>query len=208
MKKKKGQVWLNLGCGIFIRKDFINVDKYIDIEKLKVKQGGYANAIYQKGAKFVKADIKEMPFPDNYADYVEMLNVVEHFPLKEVMLYLKEVYRVMKPGAKLIILTNSMNGLCAEWLQIAVQPPIDMERYINVAEEIYGNQAGGANGGEIHMCPFTYEFLNLILAESGFKEGIIGIIKQGTPVPTIGTVKPITKNSVCRNDLLYAEVKK
>ncbi len=196
---------LNLGSGIFIRKGFINVDKYIDIEKLKRHEGQYKNAIYQKGAKFVKADIKEMPFPDNYADYVELFNVIEHFPMREIILYIKEIYRVMKKGAKLIILTNSMNGLAASWLAMTAQPPFDLGRYIDIAEVIYGNQVGGANQGEIHMCPFTPDFMNYILVQSGFKNGIIGILKRGDPVPKIGTIKPITKHAVCRNDLIYVE---
>jgi ubiquinone/menaquinone biosynthesis C-methylase UbiE len=209
-KKKPGEVWLNLGCGGWFRKGFINVDNYIDEEAMKKgiksKEGRYKNCIVEKDAKFVKADIKHLPFPDNYADYVELMNTIEHFPIYQVVENMKEVCRVMKPGAKLIILTNNFDGLFADWLTNVANPPFDIKEYCNIAEEIFGNQVGGE--GETHKCPFNVTFMNYVLVQAGFKDGTIGILKKGTVMPMVGTVKAANKNAVCRNDLLIAEVTK
>lgn len=198
------KVSLNLGSGIYVRKGFINVDKAYTLEELKSKKGAFKNAIVEKGGEYIQADILHLPFKDNYADYVELLNTIEHFPMRQVIDYMKEIYRVMKPKAKLIILTNNMDGLAVDWLQMASRPPFNLKEYFEVAETIYGNQLGP---GEFHCCPFTPAFLNYVLTSAGFKTGFIGILKKGSKTPTIGTIKP-KKHSVCRNDLLYAEATK
>lgn len=196
---------LNLGCGIWLRKDFINVDNYIDFELLLKKGGPYKHAKLEKGAKWVKADIKNMPFPDNYADYVELMNTIEHFPMHRVIDYLKEIHRVMKKGAKLLILTNSFTGSAIDWLQMITQGTFDPEQYRNVAEVIYGNQYGDSEG-EVHRCPFTQTFMNYVLNGAGFMKGEMFILPKGAKIPKIGTVNPPSKDSVARNDLLIAEV--
>ncbi|MCK9370939.1 methyltransferase domain-containing protein [Candidatus Dojkabacteria bacterium] len=199
-------VKLNLGCGIWFRKGFINVDYYIDEEEVLSKKGGAAAAIVEKGYKFVKADIKDMPFPDDYADYVELMNTIEHFPMHHVVEYLKEIHRVMKRGAKLIILTNDMTGLAIDWLQMVSNSDFNPKNYIDVAETIYGNQYGDSLG-ELHRVPFTPVYLNYCLFNAGFTKGVIGLIPKGAPIPKVGTLKE-AKGMVARNNLLVAEMEK
>jgi len=198
---------LNLGCGIWLRKGFINVDNFIDFEKLLKKEGPYKYAKIEKGAKWVKADIKNMPFPDNYADYVEMMNTIEHFPMYQMVEYLKEIHRVMKKGAKLIIMTNQFDGCAKDWIDMRLEGNFDPKKYYDVAEVIYGNQYGHSEG-EVHRCPFTQQFLNYILNGAGFYKGEMYTIPKGVKLPKVGTVDPPHKNSVARNDLLYAIIEK
>ena len=205
MKKNK-VIRLNLGSGVYLRKGYINVDKFLTLEGLKSKEGWYKNAVVEKGAEFVQSDILKMPFPNNYADYVLMSHVIEHFPMYKVIDYMKEVYRVMKKGAKLIVSTNSFTGLTLDWLQLVTSGTFDPKKYYYIAETIYGNQAGGSEG-EIHMCPFTPDFMNYVLFNAGFKKGEITLLPKGSPIPTIGEDKPI-KGVVTRNDQLIVETYK
>src|SRR3990167_29321 len=200
------KVRLNLGAGIWFRKGFINVDKYIDEKEVLTKKGFAANAVVEKGYKFVQADIRNMPFPDEYADYVELMNTIEHFPMHHVTEYLKEIHRVMKKGAKLVILTNDMTGLAIDWLQMVSNSDFNPQTYIDVAETIYGNQYGDSDG-ELHRVPFTPIYLNYCLFHAGFTKGVISLIPKGAPIPAVGTL-PANPKMVARNNLLVAEMEK
>lgn len=197
------QIKLNLGCGIEIRKGFINVDKFYTEEQIRKNKGSHV----EKGGTFVQADILHLPFEDNYADYVELMNCIEHFPMNNVINYMKEIHRVMKPEAKLVILTNNMDGLAVEWLDMTIHPPFDPKAYNDVAETIYGNQAAA---GEIHLCPFTPTFMDYVITQAGFSKGTVAIVRKNTLISALP--EPISrmgsKGAIVRNDLLYAEVEK
>jgi glycosyltransferase involved in cell wall biosynthesis len=90
-------VKLNLGCGDDIMTGWINVD-----------------AFSEKAS--VKANIKELPFPDNYADVILVSHVVEHFKFHEAFDAIKEWRRVLKPDGKLIIETPDFLETCREFV--------------------------------------------------------------------------------------------
>lgn len=52
--------------------------------------------ILNPGKEFVVADIRKLPFPDNYVDTVLLTDVVEHIPWEDVPKALKEARRVAK----------------------------------------------------------------------------------------------------------------
>jgi SAM-dependent methyltransferase len=76
---------LNIGCGTTILKDHINVDVF-DFPGIDKKH-----------------DLNKYPYPfkDNYADEILASHVIEH--LNEPDVCVKELYRMLKPGGKLII---------------------------------------------------------------------------------------------------------
>jgi SAM-dependent methyltransferase len=192
---------LNLGCGLWLKKGFINVDKFYNEDQLRGRKGAFKSAKVEPGAKFVQADIGKLPFPDNYADYVEMNQVVEHFPIKQIATYMKEVHRVMKSGGKLYITAPSFNGVVADWLYMVSNPPFNPSEFLDLAEVIYGNQLAD---GEMHKCPITPEFINFILTAVGFK-GSVYIARKGTKVSEVKWLVPLKKNSVFRNDQVVVE---
>lgn len=95
---------LDLGCAngrlieIFKGRkiDFFGVDfsdKLIDLAKNK-----YPSACFKT------ADALDLPFPNNYFDKVYSISVLHHIPSQDKRIkYLKESYRVLKPGGWLIL---------------------------------------------------------------------------------------------------------
>lgn len=208
-RKKKNLVKLNLGCGIWLKGDFINVDKYYTEEELLSKKGIFKDAVIEPGYKYVQADILNLPFPDNYADVVEMNQVIEHFPMRKMVDYLKEVRRVMKPGGRLTATMPSFNGVIAEWIYMCANPPYSYDKYLDLAEVIYGNQL---EEGEMHRVPITPEYMNDMLTRAGFKEGKLWIAGRGSPVKNVSFLDRNffhkSQKSVFRNDNLIIDITK
>jgi len=196
------KIRLNLGCGIHIKKDFVNVDLYEESD-LKSKKGIFRSVKWDRGAKYVKADIRKMPFKDNYANYVEMFEVLEHLPMRDVVPALVEIRRVMKPGAKFVMTSPNFDGLMKDWLEV-MTGKFDPNIYFQVMETIYGNQQAFE---EYHRVALNPQFLNWCLLTAGFKKGTLTLVPKHKPIPPIGSQK-FPKGSVTRNEVLIAEVEK
>lgn len=75
---------LNLGCGRHFHEEWVNVD------------------FTSTGENVIAHNLMEgIPFPDNEFDIVYHSHVLEHFPKNKADDFLKECYRVLKPGGVL-----------------------------------------------------------------------------------------------------------
>ena len=83
-------VLLNLGCGHDVRDGFINIDLFSD------------------NPLVVNMDIRRLDFADNSVDFILASDVLEHFSHRETSSLLSEWYRVLKPGAIIIIRCPSL----------------------------------------------------------------------------------------------------
>lgn len=195
-------VKLNLGCGIWIKKGYINVDLYKP-EDLKAKKGSLKNVIWENGAKYIQADIRLLPFNDNYADVIQMFEVIEHIPYSQVIGTLSETYRVLKKGGKLLMTAPCFDGLALDWLNI-MMAKFDIKNYLEVMATIYGGQTAG---GEFHNGAINPQIMNYYLTESGFRKGTMEIIPKYGPLKAFGSSKWV-KGTLARNSTLLVEATK
>jgi predicted SAM-dependent methyltransferase len=97
-ESKDAAMKLNLGCGDKILEGYVNVD--VAESRLDKKPD-------------VLCDLRALsPFEDNCADEVMAIHVVEHFWRWEVVDVLKEWFRVLKPGGKMILECPNLITAC------------------------------------------------------------------------------------------------
>lgn len=191
---------LNLGSGFRLFPGYINVDI---IPAAKIEPSS------QPDTQYVEADIRKLPFEDNYADQVEMFSVIEHFPFREVEDVLKEVYRVLKPSGKLIIITDDFDGIVLDWLNMRMtqfsDPQEQLQSYQHVMETVYGNQN---HEGEFHKVCMTPDFLNWALSRAGFEKGEITKLPKNYPIKVVGGMFKPAPDMVYRNTQILVEAEK
>jgi len=188
-------VKINLGCGIELQKGFTNVDLY-DIIKLKEGKGVFKNA--KVHGKYVQADVRKLPFKDNYADYIIASEILEHMPLKDLNNTLREWVRVLKKGGKMIITVPDFDQLCKEWLN----EPFGPERYGDMAQVIYGSQIAD---GEYHQSPLTVAFFTHYLSSMNLTDGRIRTLAKGHPTIDYDG-KPAKEGFGYRNGVIHVEI--
>ncbi len=115
VKGRKGIAQVVLPVTRFLRA--VNAEKYIEPGNRILDIGcgdGYfllrSKCKERYGIDKILGDKMIMPlgFPDNYFNYVTMLAVIEHIEEPEPLL--KDIYRMLKPGGKLIITTPVKNA--------------------------------------------------------------------------------------------------
>jgi SAM-dependent methyltransferase len=165
-KNEFGEVWLNLGCGCHLLKNFINVDDSFSYKDMKERRGIWSQARVDDGPlKFVKSDIRKLPFPDDYADYIMCMYSIEHLPVRTIIPTLLEWKRVLKPTGELVIATINFDDVAREWLNRMKGSKVDVDEYWEMASTVYGLQI---SPGEFHRCPFNPEIMNFFINEAQF----------------------------------------
>lgn len=96
-------VRLNLGCGDKILPGYVNVDV------VEARAGKRPDVL---------CDLHDLSvFPDNHADEIMAIHVVEHFWRWEVEDILREWVRVLKPGGRMILECPNLVSACEEFLK-------------------------------------------------------------------------------------------
>lgn len=96
-----GPVRLDLGSGHKHEKGWVGVDFAVE-RRRPTNKWGVSEEQVPLGSD-VEADLRSLPFPDDYADEARAIHVIEHFYVWEAPKVLKEWVRVLKPGAELAI---------------------------------------------------------------------------------------------------------
>ena len=131
---------LDIGCGAQKRdEDYTGVDAHVD------------------GAD-VKAEMWALPFGDATVDSIWSSHALEHVPMTQVPVTLKEWWRVMKPGRRVIVQVPNFDYVAKYWLT-------GPDRAWAEAM-VFGHQA---HAGEFHKCAFTSATLRADLEAAGFK---------------------------------------
>lgn len=97
---KDSRRFLNIACGdTFVEDEFwTNID--FTSHSPKIKKANILNGL---------------PYKDNTFDVVYSSHFIEHIPIDSVNLFLKDVYRIMKPGGLLRIVTPDLEFLNNEY---------------------------------------------------------------------------------------------
>ncbi|MBM3282938.1 class I SAM-dependent methyltransferase [Candidatus Gottesmanbacteria bacterium] len=131
--------------------------------------------------RFVKGDALKMPFIDSSFDAVVSFDVIEH--LSDDRLFLRECYRVLKKGGRLIIGTPNRHRVSFFLLSFLGQKP-KFPRNLGKDHVL---------GDIIHLREYTLKELGGLLNESGFKPREIRLIWLGLSLfkgVEIGLKKP------------------
>ena len=202
---KRGGIRLNLGCGVVLAPGFINVDKFFTLADLRRKEGIYGNAEVPDGAHFVQADLADLPFEDGVAEYVESIDCVEHLPFRDLPAAFAEMYRVLRPGGKLALMTSSFDNLARLWLD-NMTDGWKPEAYEELVQLLYGNQLGP---GEFHCNPFNGWIMKHYLEGAGFRDFKITVYPHNsTERPPIQTQEWGPETLYIRSDMLWVEAVK
>jgi SAM-dependent methyltransferase len=199
---------LHLGSGYIHRAGYINIDKYITDKDIKEAiDFGRAGPVLEESSEFLQADIRKLPFKDNYADYIECIDVIEHFGFFEVYDMLKEVKRVMKPGAIAKFMTLNFDALAQEWLDQVTNPrPISVENFFSLMQAIYGNQS---NEGNFHKSAWTpASCYQIFIADMEFASIEVTILPRGCSDPPDMEVASWQENSVYIHESMLIKVMK
>ena len=95
-----GVIRLDLGSGHKRHEGWVRVD--LDVDRKKATAGGVTD-VGAALAPDVVADLRDLPFPDDYADLARAIHVIEHFQVWDAPAVLAEWVRILKPGSALVI---------------------------------------------------------------------------------------------------------
>lgn len=127
---------LNLGCGPRYHKEWVNVDFYSDMPDV------IAHNL-----------LKGIPFAENEFDAVYHSNVLEHFPRDQAESFLRECFRVLKPGGILRTVVPDLEDIAKCYLeQLKIAAEGDSMAGCNydwILLEIYDQTVRNYSGGEM-----------------------------------------------------------
>ena len=133
-KNSLGLTCLNAGCGNYYLKDWINVD-------------------FRKSKYVQYCDLRKgIPYPNNAFDVVYSSNIIEHFSYKIGQKFIQELFRVLKPGGTIRLLTPDLERITKEYLKnldawAQEKSDINRQRYEWILLEMFDQMTREQSGG-------------------------------------------------------------
>lgn len=149
------KVKLNIGCGRQIKEGYINIDRYV------------------MDGSTLRADSLQLPFANNTVDEIICIHQLEHLRYQDVVPGVKEWYRVLRKGGKILVEVPDFEWCAKKWLEATEKDgwtEVDWgkdHRFGFWTMALWGNQE---HNGEFHKCPFTQKRLHSLLGCVGFTE--------------------------------------
>jgi len=167
-----GLVKLNIGC-------FINMFYYgwINIDILDLSDFAKRNCYI-----FRQLDVREgLPYDDNSVDYIFSSHMIEHLTDEEGMKFLKECYRVLKPGGVLRLATPHARQLMADYMSGYIREYRHISKGVEEAETDLDALLHLLFSG--HKTVYDYKKLWMALKKADFQK-----ICRTTPFESISSV--------------------
>lgn len=129
--------YLNVGCGKKFNAKWVNVDMVSNSKDVIA-----ANLI------------KGFPFNDNQFDVVYHSQVLEHIPKDQAARFIKECYRVLKPGGILRVVVPDLENIVNEYSRLLkenIENPSEIAaaNYDWILLEMYDQTVRNQNGGDM-----------------------------------------------------------
>jgi predicted SAM-dependent methyltransferase len=129
---------LNLGCGGHYLPNWTNVD------------------FYSNNKDIIQHDLRKgIPFSDETYDFVYHSHVLEHFTLDQARFFIKECYRVLKPGGILRVAVPNLEDIAISYLSIlneirtSSSDPVALQNYHWIKLELLDQLTRNFRGGEM-----------------------------------------------------------
>src|SRR5262245_46493744 len=129
-KNRDGKALLNLACGVYMHRDWNNVDfnpytwmvHYPRLAALLRTAGILSKKRYERLKETDPAIIawdlrKGIPFPDQAFDFVYHSHFLEHLSKECAPSFLKECHRVLKPGGTLRVVVPDLRYWTEQYMQ-------------------------------------------------------------------------------------------
>lgn len=147
-KDHAGETILEIGCGLgtdgrqFARGGarYIAID--LSLHSLKLAAQGFQ--LFNLPGRFIHGDAERLPFRDNFFDLVYSHGVLHHTP--DTHQAIKEVYRVLHPGGKAIVMLYNRHSF-HYWIgtRIVAQLRLELIRF-KIGREAFNNLVGLPSG--------------------------------------------------------------
>ena len=127
---------LNLGCGSCFDFDWVNLD-YI-----------------KSNENIIECDLnKGIPYNNNEIDIIYHSHLLEHFSKPNGIEFLRECYRVLKPGGIIRVVVPDLERIATEYLKnlrgALKGDPISIHNYNWIMLELYDQTVRNSSGGEM-----------------------------------------------------------
>ncbi|MBO7311974.1 MAG: class I SAM-dependent methyltransferase [Alistipes sp.] len=138
-KRVEGHI-LEIGTGTGYGVDIIapHAERYVTIDKCRSVELGQMPS----NVEFLQCAVPPLPFEDSSFDYVVSFQVIEH--IKRDKEFVKEVYRVLKPGGKFIVSTpNAPMSLTRNPWHIREYTPEQFSGLLSIFADVEAMGVGG-----------------------------------------------------------------
>lgn len=180
LERENGATLLDCGCGDgYLTMKAAGIIKATNIYGLDIDSEVVKKA-RKRGIKAYKSDVSQrFPFKENFFDVVFSYQVLEH--LRDADNFVKETYRVLKPGSYAVISTENLASLhnifalLLGYQDFSSQGPSREYRLGNALSPYYMMKIPAKDVHLMHTKIFTYQSLREIFEVYGFKvEKVIG----------------------------------
>ncbi len=140
--------YLDLGCGNRFHKDWVNID------------------MVSKNPYVISHNLlKGIPYPDNQFDVIYHAQVLEHIPKDKATDFIKECFRVLKPGGIIRIVVPNLENIVGEYikhLKVNLENPTEESEanYDWILLEMYDQTVRQYVGGQMAEVINTPKLIN------------------------------------------------